>query len=215
MDQSRLQAKIYRGYQAAALRIGARCTLYRPSSTTNPIVSGNVVTTLMAAFDTNPAFTFKAPSLYAKPTWYGLFDATLALPGDYIVTPDGDTYFIASLEKTHPPLCIACNGVGTFKRPDPHPPGADYYGGDQRLQEDVLLSDWPISILQGTKAERGVTQLPGDVRWVWAAVLAPHLPGVTLRDGDRLFDNLNRSFTLSSTELTNLGWRIAAAQAET
>jgi hypothetical protein len=173
------------------------------------------VTTVMAAFDTTPDFTFKAPSLYAKPTWYGLFDATLAHPGDYIVTPDSNTFFIASLEKTHPPLCINCNNVGTFKRPDPNPPGNNYYGGDVRVQESALMTNWPLSALQGTKGERGATQLPGDTRSPWNSILVPHYAGVTLRSADRMFDDQGRSFTLSSCELTSLGWRITAMQTET
>jgi hypothetical protein len=215
MDQSRLTQKIYAGYGKAALRLGSLCTLYRPATASNPISTGNVVTTVMAAFDTDPKFSFKAPSLYAKPTWYGLFDATPAAPGDYIVTPDGNTFFIASLEKTHPPLCISCNNIATFKRPDPHPPGDDFYGGDIRVQEDALMAGFPISCLQGTKGERGTTNLPGDVRSPWVSVLAPHIAGVTLRGADRMFDDQGRAWTLSSTELTSLGWRITAMQTET
>lgn len=215
MNQDRLQALIYRGFGKAALRLGSLCTLYRPSSASNPIASGNIVTTVMAAFDTNPAFTFKAPSLYAKPTWYGLFDATLAQRGDYITTADEQTFFIASLEKTHPPLCIACNNVATFKRPDPHPPGPGYYGGDVRVQEDSVMAAFPVSCLQGTKGERGDVKLPGDVRSPWVVVLAPHIASIMLSSSDRMFDDQGRTFTLSSTELTDLGWRITAMQTET
>lgn len=215
MNQARLQQLVNKGYGKAALRLGAPCTIYRPSSATNPLASGNAVGTVMAAFDTDPGFSFNAPSLYAKPTWYGLFDATIARAGDYIVSPNAGTFFIASLEMTHPPLCISCNNVATFKRPDPNPPGDNYYGGDLRAEEDVLMEAWPVSALQGTKGERGTTQLPGDTRSPWNAILVPHYQGVTLRSSDRMYDDQGRTFTLSSCESTSLGWRITAMQTET
>lgn len=214
MNQQRLQQLVFKGYGKAALRLGALSTIYRPSSATNPLASGNIVGTVMAAFDTTPTFTFTNPSLYAKPTWYGLFDATIARPGDYIVSPTSGTFFIASLEMTHPPLCISCNNVVTFKRPDPQPPGDNFYGGDLRAEEDVLMGGWPVSCLNGTKGERGPSPLPGDVRQPWGAVLAPHFDGVTLKSADRMYDDQGRAWTLSSTELSSLGWRLTTMQAE-
>jgi hypothetical protein len=73
----------------------------------------------------------------------------------------------------------------------------------------------PVSELQGTKGERGAANLPGDVRSSWAQFLVPQLPNFTPVPFDRVYDSLGRTWTLSSLELTNLGWRMTAAIATT
>jgi hypothetical protein len=77
-------------------------------------------------------------------------------------------------------MCVRCNRVASFARPNPNPPstpaystspdgsrvvpGAGFHGGDVPSQETPLATSWPISQLQGTKGEKGTTNLPGDVR---------------------------------------------------
>jgi hypothetical protein len=83
-------------------------------------------------------------------------------------------------------------------------------------QETTLATAWPISQLQGTKGEKGVTNLPGDVRMPWIAILVPTIPGgVVLAEGDRMRDDLGRAWTLSSCELNPLGWRLTAMLEDT
>jgi hypothetical protein len=46
-------------------------------------------------------------------------------------------------------------------------------------------------------------------------VLLPEAPGVILRAGDLIADELGRRYIVSSAELTDLGWRITAQQGQT
>jgi hypothetical protein len=70
-------------------------------------------------------------------------------------------------------------------------------------------------VLQGTKGEKGGVALPGDVRDAWWAILLPFVPGVVLRSGDLISDDLSRRYIISSAELTDLGWRITCQQGQT
>ncbi len=226
VSQALVQAKMNYGLGKAAAALGASCQWYRPATATNPLDAGNLRGTLAAAFQI-PGNVYVAPSRYAKPEWWGLFDATNVAVGDYLVEPTLGTFFVASLEPVHYPMCVRCNRTATFSRPNPNPPSAPsyapspdgtrvvpsggFYGGDVPAQETALATAWPISQLQGTKGEKGVTNLPGDVRMPWIAILVPAIPGgVVLAEGDRMRDDLGRAWTLSSCELTPLGWRLTA-----
>jgi hypothetical protein len=213
MDAAGIQAKINRGYGIAARYLGAPFKQYRPTDPMNPL--GNLLGTVMADFDIDPAFSHKAPSKYGNPIYYGLFDATSVVPGDYLVGTDS-TFAVVGMEPNKPPICISCNRTVDFIRPQPAPIGPDFYGGDQRGGGEVpLMSGWPASELQGIRGEKGPNPLPGDTRMPWTAILVPAFAGVTLEASDRMSDDIGRFWTLSSTELTNLGWRITAILADT
>lgn len=212
MDLSGIQARINRGYGIAARFLGAPFDQYRPLDAMAPLA--NQIGTLLADFDINPAFTYAQPSKYGNAIYYGLFDATTVVPYDYLVGPTG-TWFVAGMEPNKPVLCVACNVTVSFMRPTDTQGRRDFYGGDNRQSEDLLAKDVPVSELQGTKGERGAANLPGDVRSSWAQFLVPQLPNFTPVSNDRAYDSLGRAWTLSSLELTNLGWRMTAAIATT
>lgn len=212
MDAALLQKKIYYGYKQAALRIGPINTIYRPTTALNPLAV--VLLTLNASFNAED-FTYGRPNKYGKPTWFGVFDGGLTKVGDYLIGPQG-TFFIAAQQLHLPILCVECNRVMDVYRPQQQAGiGAVGYGGDTTAAESLLMQQWPASVLQGTKGEKSETALPGDVRMAWWSILMPSWPGVVLRSDDIFTDDLKRRYVVSSAELTDLGWRITAMQAQT
>jgi hypothetical protein len=214
MDAAGIQAKINLGYGKAARYLGAPYKQYRPTDPLNPLAT--IMATIMADFDVDPGFSHRAPSKYGNPIFYGLFGATSVSPGDYLIGPNAETYFVAGMEPNKPPLCVQCNRNLTFMRPNPNPVGDGFYGGDIRGPgETNILAGWPGSQLQGTKGEKGTAQLPGDVRMPWISILLPSFAGVPIETTDRASDDLGRFWTISSAELTDLGWRLTAMLADT
>lgn len=215
MDGTKLQAKVYGGYAKAAKRIGQNCSVYRAQSAlSTPIASGNLVTVLKASFNAED-MKYGKPNKYGKSTWYGLFDGGQTRVGDYLVGPEG-TFFVAAQQAILPILMVECNRTLNILRPQRESGvGALPYGGNTDATETPLMTGWPASVLQGTKGEKTETMLPGDVRSPWWLVLMPAYPGVVIRSDDILKDDLNRRYVVSSAELTDLGWRMTAMQAQT
>ncbi|WP_318833697.1 hypothetical protein [Burkholderia cepacia] len=214
MDAAKLQTKVYKGYGKAAQRIGPLFTIYRPSSASNPISSGNIVTSLNASFNAED-MTYSRPNKYGKATWFCLVDGTQTRVGDYLSNAS-QTFFIAAMQQTLPILTVECNRRVNLLRPyQVSGVGETGYGGDTAAGETPLMTGWPASVLQGTKGEKNEVALPGDVRNPWWIVLLPAFAGVTLRTADIITDELSRRYIISSAELTDLGWRCTAQQAQT
>ncbi len=108
VSQATVNAKISYGFGRAASALGAACGWYRFTGLGGPLDPGGFHGPVMAAFQI-PNTKFTTPSTYPKPLWWGLFDSTLIAPGDYLVDPNLGTFFVASTEPMHFPLCIACN----------------------------------------------------------------------------------------------------------
>ena len=216
VSQALVTSKAQFGYGKVAEKVGIPCGLYRPIGPGDPIAAGNPLQPINALFYSNPSLLFNTPSKYGKPEWIGLFDMSQTIVGDYIVEPNLGTFFVASLETFLPAYVIRCNQVLTFTRPGAGPSGPGYYGGDQTATEDPLLDSWPASVIQGTKGNDGDTRLPGDIRTPWVTILLPSVSGVQLRSGDIVVDTqtLLQRWILSNVELTALGYRITAEQAE-
>lgn len=214
MNEALLQQKVYRGYALAAQRIGPNFGLYRPASAINPLASGNLITTLPASFNAED-MTYGKPNKYGKATWYCLVDGTQTQVGDYLVNST-QTFFIAAMQPILPILAVECNRVLNIFRPQQQTaPGDNPYGGTTDANMTELLTAWPASVLQGSKGEKDGAVLPGDVRLPWWAILLPAFPGVTLRSADIITDDISRRYIISSAELTDLGWRCTAMQAQT
>jgi hypothetical protein len=211
MDGAKLQDKIYIGYGKAAKRIGFDYQQFRATSASNPLLT-TALQTLPASFTTK--FTYNAPNKYGEATWLGLFDARLFAPGDFLVGRQG-TFFIAAMQDTLPILCVQTNRVVSVLRVGMDSGvGLGGWAGDRRAAEVSIMQGWPASILQGTKGEGNPTQLPGDVRTPWWLILMPAWPGVVFRTSDIIRDELDRKYVISSAELTDMGWRCTAMQAQ-
>ena len=214
MNGATIQARIYKGYAIAALKIGVLHDQYRPTSALNPISLGNRLTSLPVSFNSED-FSYMKPNKYGKPTWFAVVDGAQTKVGDYLKGPTG-TFFIAAQQPLLPILAVECNRTVSVYRPQQQTGiGAQGYGGDTDANETLLMQAWPASVLQGPKGEKSEAHLPGDTKNAWAAVLMPAFTGVVLRSDDILIDDLARRFVLSSVELTDLGYRMTAMQAQT
>lgn len=215
MDAATLQNRIYKGYAKAALRIGYVTDQYRPSSANDPLAIGNKLASFNASFNAED-MKYGKPNKYGNPVWYGLFDGSLTQVGDYLTNSHDGTYFIAAQQTNLPILVVQCNRTINVRRPQQQTGiGAVGYGGDTTANETSLMQSWPASVLQGSKGEKSETNLPGDVKNAWWSILLPHYSGVTLRADDIITDDLAHRYVISSAELTDLGWRLTAMQAQT
>jgi hypothetical protein len=218
MDAALLQQKIYGSYAQAAQRIGQMYSLYRPTSSLNPIMMSNIITTLPASFNVEDMRYQKAET-YGKALWYGLLDGTQTQVGDYLVY-QGNTFFIAAMQLALPILAVRCNRLVRIGRmPVENGPGYSGYSGVVQSEEtDVLgtsgaegsfVSGWPASILIGGKAEQGTT-LPSSVKQSGVVILLPASIPIVIAESDVLQDDLGRDYAIETAELTDLGWRILA-----
>ena len=207
---TRIQSRISYGYAKAGAVLGFPFQHYRCASIGPVLQTTNVVETLNASFAVKGDYT-KAGTV-KNDEWYGYYNAATALPGDYL-SNGTDTYFIAAQQLMLPPLTVKCNRVVTVFRPaQVSTVGVSGYGGNTASTETALMSEWPASVLQGTKGERGDVSVPDDVKSPWYALRMPMLAGVTINSGDIITDDLDRRYTVSSTELTEYGWRLTMRQ---
>lgn len=236
-NQALIQAKIWKGYAQAALRLGSPFNVYRPSAikTLELEASGRfgnrfggailgsmsadwsglgpVVLTLPVALNAED-MRFGKPNKYAKGTWYALVDGTQLAIGDYLVGSQG-TFFIAALQPLLPILVVECNDtVSLFRVGPPTSVGVSTYSGATFANEIAYVAEVPCSILQGTKGEKAPDNLPGDTRSPWWNILMPRSVG-DVRYGDLITDERGRRFVVSSSELTDLGYRLTAMMAMT
>jgi hypothetical protein len=216
VSQALVQAKVNYGFGKAAAAVGSLCQWYRPSGTGPAIGGASWIGTLPVLFDTAADMLQKQPSRYAKDDdWYGAFDATSVCVGDYFTDPKLGTFFVAALEYLKPARLVRCNRVVTVTLPGSQPPGPTYYGGDVLTAEEVLLSGWPASIVQGTKGEKGEVMIPGDIRLPWFNIILPLSVGEQIKTADNMTDDqaIPIRYTVSSAEQTLLGWRFTAGAA--
>lgn len=216
MDGKTLQQKIYMGYAKSAAVIGSSFAQYRPlGPLTGDVTPTNFVQYLTAAFDNKPNWGFVTSPDYGKPLWYPLVDGNQIQIGDVLVG-DPYTFVIADMPPIDPIVAYLANATITIKRPMSNlGTGEQSYGGDYAPAEILIQVGCPASLLQGTKGEKGETNLPGDVRMPWFNVLVHAYPGVDINPADVFYDGLGRRFKISSAELSPRGWRLTATQAQT
>lgn len=202
------------GPQISAQILGSPYQQFRPSGANNPLGVYCLIAEILAWITADKDSMANKPNTYAKPVFYGLFDPTITQVGDYLVGPLG-TFFISSQDVPMPMQLVSCNHtISISTAADFSVPGAQStYGGDQVATETIIATNWPCSLLQGTKGETGTTKLPGDVKQPWSAVLLPVIPGVIISNDMILTDDLGQRHITSSCELSDLGWRITASLA--
>lgn len=207
-NQALIQAKVWKGYSKAALRLGVNYQFHRPSGGSFPGATTVNIPVSLNAED----MKYGKPNKYGKATWYALVDGTSLQVGDYFIGAQG-TFFIAALQPLLPILVVECNRTISIGRVTPPAGvGAQSYSGITAANSTPYVSGVPCSILQGTKGEKSVVSLPGDTREPWWIMLMPASVG-TVKYGDLVIDDLARRYVVSSAELTDLGYRITAMMA--
>ncbi len=210
VSQSFIQAKIWRGYNIAAQKLGATYQFYRPSGGSFP---GTATISLPVSLNAED-MKYGKPNKYAKATWYALVDGTTLDVGDYFIGPQG-TFFVAALQPLLPIFVVECNRTVTLSRVQmPAGIAAPAYGGMTAANEIAYANGVPCSILQGTKGEKSDANLPADTRMPWFNVLMPASVG-SVQYGDLMVDDRGYRYVVSSAELTDLGYRLTATLAMT
>jgi hypothetical protein len=214
MDGSKLEDRIRWGFNIAARATGSLTSAFRPNGTGNPLDRKNRFLRLHAAF-TRRDGKFAEAAYYGDPLWYGIFDGAYTRTGDYLVQETG-TWFIAGQEKLLPVLCVRTNAILSFSRPAAQTTaGVSGYGGLTAATATNLMAGWPASVLSVSREARPLADLPANSPASFWSVLLPACSGVTLRIGDLMSDNLGRSGTIATTELSELGWRLSVKQVTT
>jgi hypothetical protein len=211
MDASLLEDRIRWGLNVAARAIGVTTSAYRPHGPETPLTPRNRFLRLHAAFsDANGKFL--RPVGYGDALWCGIFDAAYTQPGDYLVQQDA-TWFIAAQQKLLPVLCVKTNRTISFSRPAPQSiTGINTYGGVTAATVTPLMTNWPASVMVESREGRPLAKLPDETSVSNWTVLLPGTPGVVIQSADLMSDDLGRSGIVSTTELTDLGWRLAVRQ---
>lgn len=202
------------GPRISAEVLGTAYQQFRPSGPYNPTGNDKLIATIPAWITADKAGKGNGPFTYAKPVCYGMVDPDVITVGDYLIGQFG-TFFVASKDGVMQTQLVRCNLTATISRPGPGTADPDYYGGDTQSSLTPILTAWPASIIQGTKGEAGEVKLPGDVKMAWVSVLLPSVGGVEILPGDWITttEATPMVYTVSSRELTPLGWRLSAATA--
>ena len=216
-----LADRVQRGLGRAGRAMGADCALYRPAGGGDPLAASNRLMTLPAAFAPESG-GWEKPVGYGQAVWHGLFDASYTRAGDYLVRPasrpgagDGGVWFIAAQQPMLPPLCVrASRVVGVNRAANALAAGVSGYGAAD-TGDAVLLMGWPASLLESGTGGAAQADLPTGTSLASWTVLLPVLPGVMLRAGDLLRDDLSRSGVVATAELSELGWRLHVKQTAT
>ena len=215
MDGVKLQSKLWKGYGKAALRIGTPYAVYRPSGATNPIVSGNLITTIPAAFTIHGAgqYKFDKPSDYKDALFHGLFDATMLHQGDYLVGSSG-TYFISAFDPIKPILCVNASRTLTISRQNTiAAPGSSNvatlvtaYSGDTIANETAIYQSWPGVLAYVDKSMWPAVQLPADTTkpggW---KILLPAIPGFpAIMENDIVTDDSGKRYQVDAAWMDDI-----------
>ncbi len=214
MDSVRLEDRIRWGLNVAARVAGGTTSAYRPHGAENPLAARNRFLRLHAAFSGLDG-KFARPNGYGNALWCGIFDAAYTRPGDYLVQHD-TTWFIAAQQKLLPVLCVRANRVISFTRPAAQTStGVNTYGGVTAANVTPLMTNWPASVLVASREGRSLASLPNDTSVSYWTVLLPACADIVLQTADLMSDDLGRSGVVATTELTDLGWRLAVRQVTT
>jgi hypothetical protein len=220
MDGRLAADRAWRGLGRAARALGAPCRLYRPGGAAAPLREENFVMTLDAAFVPDRG-GWGAPARYGEALWQGVFDAAYVRAGDYLLRAesragagDGGVWLVASAAPLLPALCVRAQRVVDISRAAaPVAAGEGEYGGVGDGAREALLSGWPASLLDDAGNGAYQANLPtGTALSAWR-VLLRGWPGVVLRAGDQVADDLGRVGVVAAAELSELGWRLHVTQA--
>jgi len=202
-----LQDRIARASGAAARVVGQPTHAYRPRGVAHPLAAENRILRLPALF--HAGTRAGATPRFGAALCQAVLDSAYTRPGDYLVQGD-DVYFIAAQPPFGPVLCVHTNRTITIRRPAaPAAIGANPYQGMDRGQQSELLTGWPASMLgtsRGAAPDSGLPDSMAADRWT---VLLPLIPGIVLRHGDILADDLGRTGTVQAAESTAMGWRLS------
>lgn len=216
MDARTLQDRLNRANGRSAAMIGGPHDLLRPTTTREPLGPASRILRLRAAFLPIGGRTSR-PVAFGDALWEGVFDAAYTKPGDILRRIDDTAiHFIATQQRLLPVLCVRAPRLIDITRPAVAiDPGLNAYGGTVTSTDAILATGWPASILGVGGQGTGQSGIAADLSGGAWQVLLPASLNVGLRIGDRVTDDLGRIAVIATAELTDLGWRVSARQANT
>lgn len=212
MDAHRLDDRLAWARNRVARHAGVDADAYRPVGSLKPLARSNRFLRIPALF-TNGASGISQGGSFGNAICYGHFDHAYTRPGDYLVQP-GMTAFIATQERLQPVVCVRTNQVVTIRRPIvPVDIGTNQYGGTPAPSTELILEDWPASMLGMATAGTSHAGLPSDTVLSQWTILLPSCAAPTIAPGDLLTtDGINRGHVITA-ERTYMGWRLIVRQA--
>jgi hypothetical protein len=214
MDGHKLQDRLYLGLGMSARHVGQTTDAFRTSGPFNPLNRQNRFLRLPATFVSSSGNETRA-NVYGEVLWHGIFDASYTQAGDYLVQETG-TFFVASQAPLLPVLCVKTNRIISIIQPNLQTSTAsNAYGGYTSGSSAILIEAWPASVLGEIRSNSSTAGLPTDQTVPYWSILLPAVAHVVLSPGDLITDDLGRTAVISSSELTDLGWRINARIATT
>lgn len=214
MDGTLLQTKIYKGFGIAAQKVGIAFNQYRATTPTQPLNSANMIG--IQKVSTNVSWSYTKSNKFANAVYQMIVDGNKVQKFD--IFTGVATYYICAMEPLQPILAVKCNSVMTLKRPtQPIGSGQVGYGGYLDQTSTIIMTEIPVSILEGTKGQNNEVKIPTDVKVPWWKILMPDFDnGATqILSGDIMTDDNGLRFEISSAEHTDMGWRLTAGQLDT
>ena len=212
MDAHRLDERLAWARNRVARHAGLDADAYRPDGPLKPLAGSNRFLRIPALF-ANGASGTSHPASFGNAICFGHFDHAYTRPGDYLVQP-GLTAFIAVQERLQPVVCVRTNATVTLRRPiAPVDIGTNQYGGTPAPSTELILEDWPASMLGMATAGTSHAGLPNDTVLSQWTVLLPSCASTTIAPGDLLAtEGINKGHVISA-EHTYMGWRLIVRQA--
>lgn len=209
-DVFKIQAKIYYGYNKAAVRLGKTFDIYRSATFFDPLNIANKIGSIHASF--NVAWSYEKANSYGNAVWQTLVDGRVVFQYDYLVGVDG-TWFINSEQTILPILSVECRKIVNIARPTQNTgPGYGGYAGYRPDTAIPLGTNVPVSILLTGGSRGNKVGLPTETAQPTWKILMPALDGTIFRNGDVFIDDANFRYAIIDAEKTNLGWRFIAVE---
>lgn len=208
MDAIRMAARINHGNAQAAKRLGTIASHYRAASAFSPLKAGPLQL-LSASFTTD--YGYMRAARFGQAARIGIFDAAEFEVGDVLVSSEG-TFYVAAMPLLQPILCVKAERLVTFRRTVLVSNNAvmQDYGGTQAASEQIIMLDWPASILLSRIGEHSPIKLPGETRGAWHLIQMPAFRDLHVHAGDFATDDNGQRYVITGTELTDMGWRLTA-----
>jgi hypothetical protein len=200
-----VQNRVDYGYGKCAIKIGVETNIYRAPNGINPLASGNLIGTTFLS--QNVSWDYMKANKFGNVLWQLVVDRTGLQSFDYLVN-DQFTFYINEMEPIVPTNGIECTRMVSLTRPNQdYVPGSNSYGGYDPNTEIQIMENCPIGILTSGRMEKNPFNLPLDTRSPSYILYIPNLPGVSPRIGDFIIDDRGVKLSLTSVELTSLGYR--------
>lgn len=212
MDGARLADRLAYGAGCAARRVGFLHDAYRPAGPALPIDAARRFLRLAVAF-VLPGGSVAGPGGFGVPYRQAWADWSYLRTGDYLVGPEG-VAFVAMIEPPKPMLVVMTNAVICLARPAaPLLAGLNQYGAVLPGTQEMLIQEFPASLLVGGIDDRTRVGLPDDTKVPGFTALLPAVSGVVPHVSDILSDAQGERFVVVGVEMVGAVWRFSLVQA--